>query len=47
MPSPEKIVFTYDLDEFEKFVEEWVPALDSLYVKVERQGVCQPELART
>lgn len=38
MPSPEKIVFTYDPDEFEKFVEEWVPVLDSLYVRVERQG---------
>lgn len=38
MPSPEKIVFTYDPDEFEKFVEEWVPALDSLYVRVVRQG---------
>lgn len=38
MPSPEQIVFTYDPDEFERFVEEWVPALDSLYVRVERQG---------
>jgi hypothetical protein len=38
MPSPEKIVFGYDPDEFEKFVEEWVPALDSEYVRVVRQG---------
>ncbi|MGW2364663.1 ABC-three component system protein [Streptomyces sp. NPDC001667] len=38
MPSPEKIVFGYDPDEFEKFVEEWAPTLDSLYVRVERQG---------
>lgn len=38
MPSPEKIVFGYDPDEFEKFVEEWVPSLDHEYVRVERQG---------
>ncbi|WP_229843047.1 ABC-three component system protein [Streptomyces tanashiensis] len=38
MPSPEKIVFGYDPNEFEKFVEEWVPALDDLYVQVVRQG---------
>lgn len=38
MPSPEKIVFTYDPDEFERFVEEWVPALNEEYVRVVRQG---------
>lgn len=38
MPSPEQIVFTYSPDEFERFVEEWVPSLDTLYVRVERQG---------
>ncbi|MFE5844273.1 ABC-three component system protein [Streptomyces niveus] len=38
MPSPKKIVFGYDPDEFEEFVKEWVPALNPLYVRVERQG---------
>ncbi|WP_234320513.1 ABC-three component system protein [Streptomyces sp. SBT349] len=38
MPSPEQIVFSYSPDEFERFVEEWVPALDSMYMRVERQG---------
>ncbi|MEV3856947.1 ABC-three component system protein [Streptomyces sp. NPDC050095] len=38
MPSPKKIVFGYDPDEFEEFVKEWVPALEADYVRVERQG---------
>ncbi|WP_371788126.1 restriction endonuclease [Streptomyces griseoaurantiacus] len=38
MPSPKKLVFGYDPDEFEEFVKEWVPALQSDYVRVERQG---------
>ncbi|WP_199486600.1 ABC-three component system protein [Actinomadura logoneensis] len=38
MPSPKKIVFGYDPDEFEEFVKEWVPALNPLYVRVERHG---------
>ncbi|MFE7712687.1 restriction endonuclease [Streptomyces sp. NPDC057486] len=38
MPSPKKLVFGYDPDEFEEFVKEWVPALQPEYVRVERQG---------
>ncbi|MEU6230347.1 ABC-three component system protein [Streptomyces sp. NPDC047042] len=38
MPSPKKIVFGYDPDEFEEFVKEWVPALEPDYERVERQG---------
>nr|WP_254885912.1 restriction endonuclease [Streptomyces sp. NA02950] len=38
MPSPKKLVFGYDPDEFEEFVKEWVPALHPEYVRVERQG---------
>ncbi|WP_371799095.1 restriction endonuclease [Streptomyces sp. NBC_01707] len=38
MPSPKKIVFGYDPDEFEEFVKEWIPALNPLYVRVERHG---------
>lgn len=38
MPAPEKIIVTYDPDEFEKFVQEWVPSLDREYVRVVRQG---------
>ncbi|WP_435239166.1 ABC-three component system protein [Streptomyces sp. YPW6] len=38
MPSPKKLVFGYDPDEFEEFVKEWVPALNPLYVRVERHG---------
>ncbi|MFH7595944.1 ABC-three component system protein [Streptomyces racemochromogenes] len=38
MPSPKALVFGYDPDEFEEFVKEWVPALQSAYVRVERQG---------
>ena len=38
MPTPKKIVFTYDPDEFEEFVKEWVPALEPQYVRVERHG---------
>ncbi|MCX4753470.1 ABC-three component system protein [Kitasatospora purpeofusca] len=38
MPSPEQIVFTYDPDQFEVFVKEWVPALNEEYVRVSRHG---------
>ncbi|MFF3731094.1 ABC-three component system protein [Streptomyces sp. NPDC002476] len=38
LPSPKKMVFAYDPHEFESFVEEWVPALETRYVRVERHG---------
>ncbi|MEW5655222.1 ABC-three component system protein [Streptomyces cinereoruber] len=38
LPSPKKRVFAYDPDEFEEFVKEWVPALNTCYVRVERHG---------
>jgi hypothetical protein len=38
MPSPKQIVSFYDPDEFEEFVKEWVPALETKYVIVERHG---------
>ncbi len=38
MPSPKQMVSFYDPDQFEEFVKEWVPALDSRYVLVERHG---------
>ncbi|GAA2999745.1 ABC-three component system protein [Kitasatospora sp. NPDC127116] len=38
VPSPKKIVFSYDPDEFEEFVKEWVPALETKYVAVQRHG---------
>lgn len=38
MPSPKKIVSFYDPDEFEEFVKEWVPALETKYTLVERHG---------
>ncbi|GGQ97292.1 hypothetical protein GCM10010280_51280 [Streptomyces pilosus] len=38
MPTPKKVVFSYDPDEFEDFVKEWVPALNTKYVRVERHG---------
>ncbi|MFD8462367.1 ABC-three component system protein [Streptomyces antimycoticus] len=38
LPSPKKMVFAYDPDEFEEFVKEWVPALRTRYVRVERHG---------
>ncbi|MFI9833728.1 ABC-three component system protein [Streptomyces sp. NPDC051913] len=37
-PSPKKQVFAYDPGEFEEFVKEWVPALETRYVRVERHG---------
>lgn len=38
VPAPKKIVFSYDPDEFEEFVKEWVPALATKYLAVERHG---------
>ncbi|MFE5613966.1 ABC-three component system protein [Streptomyces sp. NPDC056470] len=38
LPSPKKQVFDYGPNEFEEFVEEWVPALNTRYVRVERHG---------
>ncbi|MEV4249520.1 ABC-three component system protein [Streptosporangium canum] len=38
MPSPKKMVLFYDPDEFEEFVKEWVPALETKYPLVERHG---------
>ncbi|MEO3807149.1 ABC-three component system protein [Nonomuraea sp. B1E8] len=38
MPPPKKIVPFYDPDEFEEFVKEWVPALETRYTLVERHG---------
>ncbi len=38
MPSPKQMVSFYDPDQFEEFVKEWVPALDTKYVLVERHG---------
>lgn len=38
LPSPKKIVFSYEPDEFEEFVKEWVPAIGRDYVLVERHG---------
>ncbi|MFF9051545.1 ABC-three component system protein [Streptomyces erythrochromogenes] len=38
MPTPKQMVPFYDPDQFEEFVKEWVPALDSQYVLVERHG---------
>lgn len=38
MPSPKQMVPFYDPDEFEEFVKEWVPALETKYTLVERHG---------
>ena len=38
MPSPKKLLSTYDPDEFEEFVKEWIPALGEAYTAVERHG---------
>ncbi|WP_346115059.1 ABC-three component system protein [Nonomuraea maheshkhaliensis] len=39
MPSPKQMVSAlYGPDEFEEFVKEWIPALGSRYVLVERHG---------
>ncbi|MCZ4120242.1 ABC-three component system protein [Streptomyces sp. H39-S7] len=38
VPSPKQLVPFYDPDEFEVFVKEWVPALDTRYTLVERHG---------
>lgn len=37
-PTPKQQVSFYDPDEFEEFVKEWVPALESGYILVERHG---------
>lgn len=38
VPSPKQMVPFYDPDEFEEFVKEWVPALETKYTLVERHG---------
>jgi hypothetical protein len=38
MPPPKKIVSSYDPDEFEVFVQEWIPALGRKYTAVEQHG---------
>ncbi|MFF7250522.1 ABC-three component system protein [Embleya sp. NPDC008237] len=38
MPSPKQMVPFFDPDTFEEFVKEWVPALETKYVLVERHG---------
>jgi Restriction endonuclease len=38
IPPPKQLVTLYDPDQFEVFVEEWVPALDKKYTAVERLG---------